>query len=88
MPAEGKAAVSLFASGSEVSLAVEAQKLLAEKGVAARVVSVPCMELFLDQDESYRRQVIGDAKVRVGVEAAVRQGWDCDHRGRRASSSA
>jgi len=75
-PTAGKAAVSLFASGSEVSIAVAAQKILADKGVAARVVSVPCMDLFLDQKESYRRSVIGSAKVRVGVEAAIRQGWD------------
>ncbi len=75
-PASGEAAVSIFASGSEVSLAVAAQKILAERNVAARVVSVPCLELFLDQDEAYRVQVIGAAKVRVGVEAAVRQGWD------------
>jgi transketolase len=75
-PANGEAAVSIFASGSEVSLAVEAQKLLAQRNVAARVVSVPCFELFLAQDEAYRLTVIGAAKVRVGVEAAVRQGWD------------
>ena len=75
-PAIGSAVVSLFASGSEVSLAVEAQKILADKGVSARVVSVPCMDRFLDQEESYRRSVIGAARVRVGVEAAVRQGWD------------
>ncbi|MGA2045189.1 MAG: transketolase [Roseiarcus sp.] len=75
-PAAGAAAVSLFASGSEVAIAVAAQKLLAEKNVATRVVSVPCMDLFLDQPEAYRRSVIGSAKVRVGVEAAVRQGWD------------
>jgi transketolase len=75
-PAKGEAAVSIFASGSEVSLAVEAQKILAGKNVAARVVSVPCMDLFFEQDEAYRRSVIGSAKVRVGVEAAVRQGWD------------
>ena len=47
-----------------------------QKGVAARVVSVPCMERFAEQGESYRKQVMGDARVRVGVEAAVRQGWD------------
>ena len=75
-PAQGEAAVSLFASGSEVSIAVEAQKLLAAKGVAARVVSVPCMDLFLEQKPAYRKSVVGAAKVRVGVEAAVRQGWD------------
>jgi transketolase len=71
-----KAAVSIFASGSEVSIAVAAQKLLAEKNVAARVVSVPCFERFFEQGEGYRKQVIGDARVKVGVEAAVRQGWD------------
>jgi transketolase len=71
-----KALVSLFATGSEVSLAVEAQKLLAERGVSARVVSVPCFELFLDAPESVRRNVVGDAPVKIGVEAAVRQGWD------------
>ncbi len=45
-------------------------------GIAARVVSVPCFELFLQQPEAARRAVIGKASVNVGVEAAVRQGWD------------
>ena len=76
LPAEGEAQVSLFASGSEVALAVEARKLLAERGIPARVVSVPCFELFFAAPAATRRAVIGDAKVRVGVEAAVRQGWD------------
>jgi len=75
-PAPEKAAVSIFASGSEVAIAVAAQKLLIEKNVAARVVSVPCMDRFFEQDDSYHKQVIGDARVKVGVEAAVRQGWD------------
>jgi transketolase len=75
-PAQGKAQVSIFASGSEVSIAVEAQTLLAAKGVAARVVSVPCFELLQAAPADVRRAVIGDAPVRVGVEAAVRQGWD------------
>ena len=75
-PAAGEAQVSLFATGSEVSLAITAQALLAEKGVAARVVSVPSFELFLAQDEAYRAATIGAAKVRIGVEAAVRMGWD------------
>jgi transketolase len=74
--AEGKAEVSLFASGSEVSLAVEARKLLAERGVAARVVSVPCFELLFAAAPEAQRAVIGDARVRVGIEAAIRQGWD------------
>ena len=76
IPADGKAAVSLFASGSEVTIAVEARKLLAERGIAARVVSVPCVELFLAAPAERRQAVIGEARVRVAVEAAVRQGWD------------
>jgi transketolase len=75
-PAEGKAQISIFATGSEVSIAVEAQKLLLAKGVQARVVSVPCFELFQAAPDEVRRSVIGDAPVKVGVEAAVRQGWD------------
>ncbi len=74
--ADGKAEVSIFATGSEVSLAVEAQKLLKAEGVAARVVSVPCFELLAEAPEAARGAVIGDAKVKIGVEAAVRQGWD------------
>jgi transketolase len=76
IPAEGPAAVSLFATGSEVAIAVEARKLLAGRGIAARVVSVPCVELFLAAPAERRQAVIGDAPVRVVVEAAVRQGWD------------
>jgi transketolase len=77
LPAEGGAAqVSLFASGSEVSLMVEARALLAKAGIPARVVSVPCLDLFLEQPESYRRKVIGRAKVKIACEAAIRMGWD------------
>jgi transketolase len=75
-PASGKALATLFASGSEVELAINAQKLLKDKGIAARVVSVPSLELFLAQDEGYRAKVIGDAPVKLAVEAAVRFGWD------------
>ncbi|HEY0439713.1 MAG TPA: transketolase C-terminal domain-containing protein, partial [Xanthobacteraceae bacterium] len=73
--AHGTANVSLFATGSEVSIAVAAQQLLAERGVPTRVVSVPCFELLQAAGEEARRRVVGDAPVRVGVEAAVRQGW-------------
>ena len=73
---DGRSDVSIFATGSEVSLAVDGAKLLAAHGVAARVVSVPCFELFLAQDESYRRSIIGNAPVKIGVEAAIRMGWD------------
>ena len=73
---DGTADISIFATGSEVSIAVDAARLLAEKGVPARVVSVPCFELFLEQPEAVRRAVIGNARLKVGVEAAVRMGWD------------
>jgi transketolase len=76
VPANGRPQVSLFASGSEVSLAVEAQKVLAQRGIATRVVSVPCFELLFEAPEAVRRAVIGDAPVKIGIEAAVRQGWD------------
>ena len=75
-PANGVAAVSLFASGSEVSLAMEARERLEAEGLPTRVVSVPCMDLFLDQPGAYRAEVIGTAPVKIGIEAAIRQGWD------------
>ncbi len=76
MGAQGDAKVSLFASGSEVEIAVAAQKQLAERGIAARVVSVPSLELLLEQPEARQKAVIGNAPVKVAIEAAVRWGWD------------
>jgi transketolase len=75
-PAEGKAQATLFASGSEVEIALAAQRLLKEQSFAVRVVSVPSLDLFLAQPEQVRSRVIGDAPVKVAVEAAVRFGWD------------
>lgn len=71
-----EAAVSLFASGSEVEIAMAAKAALDAAGHATRVVSVPCFELFEQQGEAYRASVKGNAKVNVGIEAAIRQGWD------------
>ncbi len=76
MGAQGDARVSLFASGSEVEIAVAAQKQLAERGIAARVVSVPSLELLLEQPEARQKVVIGNAPVKVAIEAAARWGWD------------
>jgi transketolase len=70
------AVVSLFASGSEVAIAMDAKKLLAAKKVSARVVSVPCFELLFAAPEAKRAAIIGNAQVNVAVEAAVREGWD------------
>jgi transketolase len=74
--AQGEAKVSLFGSGSEVEIAVAAQKQLAERGIASRVVSVPSLELLLAQPAERRKAIIGNAPVKVAIEAAVRWGWD------------
>src|SRR6201999_4041387 len=74
--ASGDAKVSLFASGSEVEIAVAAQKQLAERGIASRVVSVPALELLLEQPAERQQAIIGNAPVKVAIEAAVRWGWD------------
>ncbi|HMQ57602.1 MAG TPA: transketolase [Rhizobiaceae bacterium] len=70
------AKVSLFASGSEVEIAMKAKAMLDASGLPARVVSVPCFELFEAQDADYREAIIGSAPVRVAIEAGIRQGWD------------
>ena len=69
-----KRQISLIATGSEVSLAIQAQALLAEKGISAAVISMPCPELFLAQDPSYQEAVLGDTP-RVIIEAASPLGW-------------
>ncbi|MCR9112111.1 MAG: transketolase [Rhodobacteraceae bacterium] len=86
--AENKRQAIVMASGSEVAIAMAARDMLEAEGIGTRVVSMPCWELFEQQDEAYRKRVLpGGAAVRVGVEAAVRQGWDrwlCGERGREA----
>jgi transketolase len=72
----GEAAVTIFASGSEVEIALGARKLLQEHGHPTRVVSVPCFELFDKQSDDYRAKTIGKAGVKVAIEAGIRQGWD------------
>ncbi len=74
--AEGKRRVVLIATGSEVEIALKAQAALQAEGIGTRVVSMPCMELFAQQDETYRRKVLGQGVVRIGIEAGVRMGWD------------
>jgi transketolase len=68
--------VSIFATGSEVAIAVEAAQLLNRQGKPARVVSVPCFELFLSLPAEKRHPILGGAEVNVAVEAGIRQGWD------------
>jgi transketolase len=70
------AKVTFLATGTEVSLAVEAAAKLKAEGIGARVVSMPCWKLFEEQPEAYRKTVLGPGTVKVAIEAAVREGWD------------
>ncbi|GLQ11783.1 transketolase [Devosia yakushimensis] len=70
-----QADVVIFATGSEVAIAVEGQKQLAEQGIAAKVVSVPSMELLAKQSDAYKAELYGNAKVRVAVEAGIEMSW-------------
>jgi len=74
--ASAPAKVTIFATGTEVSVAVKARELLEAEGVPTRVVSAPCWELFDAQPAAYQAQVIGQAPVRVAVEAQVAFGWE------------
>ena len=76
MAADGTARVTILATGSEVSLAVEARDRLQADGIGTRVVSMPCFELFDSQDEAYREEVLGPGTLRIAVEAAVGFGWE------------
>ncbi|MEM6849320.1 MAG: transketolase C-terminal domain-containing protein, partial [Pseudomonadota bacterium] len=67
---------TIFATGSEVEIAIAAAEQLATFEIAAEVVSIPSMELFRAADPDYREMMIGKAPVKVAVEAAVRFGWD------------
>jgi transketolase len=75
-PAEGEAKVTLFATGSEVSIAMAAREKLQALGHGARVVSVPCWEIFDLQDMDYQVETIGVAPVRIAIEAGASFGWD------------
>jgi transketolase len=74
--AEGDRQVTLLATGSEATVALAARDKLQDEGVGAAVVSMPCWELFDEQDDDYQDSVLGPGTVRVAVEAAVRLGWD------------
>ncbi|MEM7319192.1 MAG: transketolase C-terminal domain-containing protein, partial [Pseudomonadota bacterium] len=88
--ADAKRQAILIATGSEVSIAVQAKAMLEAEGIGARVVSMPCMELFAAQDDAYRKRILPGGAVRVGIEAAVRAGgwdrWLLGERGREAKS--
>jgi transketolase len=72
--AEGRRAATLLATGSEVAIALEVRKRLQADGVGAAVVSMPCFELFDQQDPAYRDEVLGPG-LRIAIEAASPFGW-------------
>ncbi len=74
--ADGKRQAILMATGSEVEIALKARDLLQADGIGTRVVSMPCWELFEEQDAAWRRKVLPPGPVRVAVEAGIRFGWD------------
>lgn len=73
--ADGKAEAVILATGSEVSLAVEAQNALQSEGIQVRVVSMPSTDVFDQQDESYRESVLPEALPKLVIEAGVTDGW-------------
>ncbi|MEM6944400.1 MAG: transketolase, partial [Pseudomonadota bacterium] len=88
--AEHRRAAVLIATGSEVEIAMQAKTQLEREGIGVRVISMPSMERFAAQDESYRRKILPAGPVRVAVEAGVAQGWDrwlTAERGREAKAA-
>ncbi|MBI3674397.1 MAG: transketolase, partial [Rhizobiales bacterium] len=75
-PSAKKSKAVIFASGSEVEIALAAKQALDKQGIPTRVVSVPSMELFHRQGKAYRERLLGAEKIRIAVEAGVRTGWD------------
>lgn len=76
VPASAKAQVSLLATGSEVEIAIAAQQMLERDGIPARVVSMPCLDLFDQQSKDFQREMLGEGTVKIAIEAAIRFGWD------------
>jgi len=75
-PANGDAKVTLMATGSEVEIAVNAAKILEEAGTPTRVLSMPCLELFDEQDRAYRDATLGKGTLRIAIEAGTSFGWE------------
>ncbi|PKQ08327.1 MAG: transketolase [Alphaproteobacteria bacterium HGW-Alphaproteobacteria-12] len=75
-PASANAKVSLLATGSEVEIAMATQKILEKDGIPARVVSMPCLDLFDRQSQDFQRDMLGEGTVKIAIEAAARFGWD------------
>nr|MCH9753767.1 transketolase [Alphaproteobacteria bacterium] len=68
--------VTIIATGSEVNIALDAQKMLEKQDIGTRVISMPCSDIFDNQTNEYKKQLLSNNSLKVGIEAAVRQGWD------------
>ncbi|MBX3529352.1 MAG: transketolase [Rhizobiaceae bacterium] len=74
--ASDEAEVTIYATGSEVEIALAARTQLEKAGHPTRVISVPCFELFEQQSAEYRNAILGGASIKIAIEAGIRQGWD------------
>ncbi|MCT4635806.1 MAG: transketolase [Rickettsiales bacterium] len=75
-PHDGKLQVTIFATGSEVEIAIEAQKDLHNINIGTRIVSIPCWEIFDQQSEEYKSELLDNSSIKIAVEAGIRQGWE------------
>jgi transketolase len=73
---DSSARITFLATGSEIEIALKARDILSNENIAARIVSMPCWDLFEEQPETYRRQTLGETDVRIGIEAASSFGWE------------
>lgn len=75
-PHDGKLQVTIFATGSEVEIAIEAQKDLHKLNIGTRIVSIPCWEIFDQQSEEYKAELLDNSSIKIAVEAGIKQGWE------------
>jgi transketolase len=68
--------VSIYASGSEIEVASELMMILEKKKITARIISVPCFELFKSQNTQYKKSIFGNSKVNISIEAGSCMGWN------------
>lgn len=73
---EGKLEVTIFATGSEVNIALQAQQELHQKNIGTRIVSMPCWQIFDQQDRKYKAEILDNSSLKVAIEAGVKLGWE------------
>ncbi len=68
--------ITIFATGSEVSIALKAKKMLEDENIGARVISVPCFEIFEQQPKEYKAMLVSNSSIKVAIEAGIKMGWE------------